>query len=143
MIFIDANVILRALVQPSDAHVSRLSQISGDLLRQADRGEVEITTSDAVLAEVAFVLTGRAHANLPVALAADLIASIVRLRGFRHGAKRSLLRALELWGLRPSIGFVDALTAAYAQTPGMQLATFDEDFATIPGIDRWRPETLG
>lgn len=139
MIFLDANVLLRALVQPDDPQTQRFSQVATELLRRAGLGEVEITTSDAVLAEVAFILTAKAHAKLPVPIATGLLASIVQLRGFRHGEKRSLLRALDIWTNRPRLGFVDALTAAYAQSSGMQLATFDTDFDGLPGIDRWQP----
>jgi predicted nucleic acid-binding protein len=139
VIFLDANMLLRALVQPDTPQTERFSQAAAMLLRQADRGEVEITTSDAVLAEVAFILTARAHANLPVAVAAALIASIVRLRGFRHPEKHKIVSGLEFWTQRPRLGFVDALTAAHAQSPGMRLATFDTDFDPIPGIDRWQP----
>ena len=92
-----------------------------------------------MLAEVAFILTANAHANLPVPIAAGLLASIVQLRGFRHGERRSILSALELWTNRPRLGFADALTAAYAQAPGIRLATFDTNFVGLPGIDRWQP----
>ena len=140
MIFLDANVLLRAFVQPDDLLTQRFSLVATELLRRAGRGEVEITTSDAVLAEVAFILTAKAHANLPVPIAAGLLASIVQLRGFRHGEKRSILGALDLWTNRPSLGFVDALTAAYAQAPVMRLATFDTDCDGLSGIDRWQPD---
>lgn len=66
--------------------------MAAELLRRAGRGEVEITTSDAVLAEVAFILTAKAHANLPVPIAAGFLASFVQLRGFMHGEKLSLER---------------------------------------------------
>ncbi|MGH2616919.1 MAG: PIN domain-containing protein [Thermomicrobiales bacterium] len=143
MIFLDANVLLRTFVQPDSPQTRRFSQIAAELLRQAESGEVEVTTSDAVLAEVAFILTAKAHANLPVPVAAGFIASVVQLRGFHHGEKRTILSALEFWTERPRLGFVDALTAAYAQSPGMQLATFDTDFAGLPGIDRWLPGEAG
>jgi predicted nucleic acid-binding protein len=139
VIFLDANVLLRAFVQPDDPLTQRFSLVATELLRRAGRGDVEITTSDAVLAEVAFILTAKTHANLPVPIAAGFLASFVQLRGFRHGQKRSLLSALDLWTNRPRLGFVDALTAAYAQSPGMRLATFDADFDGLPGIDRWQP----
>ena len=139
MIFLDANVLLRAFVQPDDPRTERFSQVATELLRRAGRGEIEITTSDAVLAEVAFILTAETHANLPGPVAAGFLASIVQLRGFRHGEKRAILAALDFWTNRPSLGFVDALSAAYAQAPGMQLATFDSDFDALPGIDRWQP----
>ena len=139
MIFLDANVLLRAFVQPDDPLTQRFSQVATELLRRASRGEVEITTSDAVLAEVAFILTAKTHSNLPVPIAAGFLASFVQLRGFRHSEKRSILSALDTWTNRPRLGFVDALTAAYAQSPGMLLATFDTDFDGLPGIDRWQP----
>lgn len=139
MILLDANILLRALTRSADPAVQRLSDIAGELLRQLDRAEVEATTSDAVLAEVAFILTARAHYQLPVTEAAALLATIIRLRGFKRRDKRSLLRALELWTAQPSLGFVDALTAALAQRPGVELATFDTDFDHLSGITRWRP----
>jgi predicted nucleic acid-binding protein len=63
VIFLDANILLRALVEPSGSDSRRLNEIASDL----------------------------------------------------------------------------ALTLAYAQAPGMRLATFDTDFDGLPGIDRWQP----
>lgn len=139
MIFLDANILLRTLVEPADSAARRLQGIASALLRQVRRGEIEVTTSDAILAEVAFILTARAHYQLAPSVAADLMSPIVQLRGFRHPDKRAILHALELWASVPRLGFVDALTAAYAQASGMRLATFDDDFDGIPGIDRWQP----
>ena len=96
MIFLDANILLRTLVDPSGPDSRRLNEVAGNLLRQADRGAVEVTTSDAVLAEVAFILTARAHYQLPATVAAGLISPIVQLRGFRHPEKCAILRALEI-----------------------------------------------
>lgn len=39
----------------------------------------------------------------------------------------------------PRLGFVDALGAAYAETHGYALASFDADFDRVPGIERWQP----
>jgi predicted nucleic acid-binding protein len=143
MIFLDANILLRALVDPSGPDSRRLHEVASDLLRQASRGDVEVTTSDAILAEVAFILTARAHYQLPANVAAGLISPIVLLRGFRHPEKREILRALEIWASVPRLGFVDALTLAYARAPGMRLASFDSDFDALPGIDRWQPGEAG
>jgi predicted nucleic acid-binding protein len=139
VILLDANILLRALTTSSDSTVRLHSQIAAGLLRQMDRGEVEATTSDAVLAEVAFILTAKAHYQLPVADAAGKLATIIRLRGFKRRDKRHLLRALDLWTNQPTLGFVDALTATVAQRPGFELATFDSDFDDLPGITRWKP----
>lgn len=137
MIFLDANVLLRTLTDGDDPIVHRWSRQAGALLTHADRGEADLTTSDAVLAEVAFILTAKSHYRLPVSEAAASLAAVVSSRGVKLNDKRSILRALDLWESHPRIGFVDALTAAYAQLPGMQLATFDAHFDGIPDLQRW------
>ena len=137
MIFLDANVVLRSLTDSDDPIVQRWSRQAGALLTHADRGEADLTTSDAVLAEVAFILTAKSHYRLSVSEAAASLAAVVASRGLKLNDKRSILRALDLWESHPRIGFVDALTAAYAQLPGMQLATFDTDFDGIQDISSW------
>lgn len=138
MIFLDANIFLRLLTRSSDPRVQRMHQLAGDLLRQADEAHLEVTTSDAVIAEVAFILTSRAHYNLAVDDAAARIATIVRVRGFKFRDKRVILQALDLWTVHPTLGFVDALTASYARQPGVELATLDRDFDQVSGISRWQ-----
>lgn len=139
MIFLDANVILRALTISDDPQVRRASHAASDLFRLVRLGEAEVTTSDAILAEAAFILTAKSHYHVPAAEAAAKLAGLISLRGFRLPGKGAMLRALELWASAPQLGFVDALTATYARAPGMQLASFDADFDGIPGITRWNP----
>lgn len=139
MIFLDANILLRALIRSTDPATQQMNERAGDLLRQAERGDVEVTTSDAVIAEVAFILTSKAHYQLGVDDAAGRLATIMRLRGVKLRDKRVILRAFDLWSLHPRLGFVDALTASYARLPGIELATFDSDFDNLPDITRWHP----
>jgi hypothetical protein len=94
MIFIDATELFRASVHPHDAQPARFS-LAVELLRQPSRGDIKFTTWDAILAVFAFILATRSPANLSLDHAAALIAPIVRLRGFRHSAKRTLLNALD------------------------------------------------
>ncbi len=139
MIFLDANFFLRALTRSPRPDVQRMNEIASDLMREAERGVAELTSSEAVIAEVAFILTSKAHYNLPVSDAAGRLATLLRLRGVKLREKRLVLHALDLWTTHPKLGFVDALAAAYADQPGMQLATFDTDFDPLPGIARWQP----
>lgn len=139
MIFLDANIFLRALTRSSDPDVQAMNQMAGDLLRRAERGDIDVTTSDAVIAEVAFILTSRSHYQQTVADAAGQLGVTLRLRGVKLRDKRVVLRALDLWTTHPKLGFVDALTASYAQQPDVDLATFDSDFDHLPDITRWHP----
>ena len=138
MIFVDANVFLRALVRPSDEQVQRMHDAAVALFRRAEKGEIELTTSDAVIAEVAFILTSKAHYHLDPDDAAGRLAAMLRLRGLRMPQKRILLRALDLWTTYPALGFVDVLTASYSQQAGIELATFDAHFDRFTDIARWQ-----
>ena len=139
MIVLDANVILRALTVSDEPHVRRANDLASALFRQVGRGEFEVTTSDAVLAEAAFILTARSHYHVPVAEASAKLAALVSLPAFKLPDKQSVVQALDLWTTNPRLGFVDALVAVHAQRPGMQLATFDSHFDGLPGIARWEP----
>lgn len=141
MIFLDANIFLRVLTRSTDPAIQRMNALAGDLLRQADRGQIEVTTSDAVIAEVAFILTSKAHYQLAVDEAAGRLGAILRIRGFKLRDKGIMLGALDLWASHPKLGFVDALTASCAQQPDIELATFDSDFDDLPDIVRWHPVT--
>lgn len=56
MILIDANYLLRAVVRPATVQDESMANDAANLLFLVQRGEAEITTTEAILAEVAFVL---------------------------------------------------------------------------------------
>lgn len=139
MIFVDANFFLRALTD-SDLPVNQTrSTVARDLFRSAERGDVELLTSEAVVAEVAFVLTSKKQYALPPLEASSRIETLLRLRNLRMHDKQAVLDALDLWAKHPSIGYVDALAASYGQQPGVELATFDAHFNRIASVNRWIP----
>lgn len=141
MIFVDANDFLRYLAQPTTERAQREHDAATELFRMAARGEAEITSSDAVIAEVAFVLAAKRHYGLPPEDVSVLLKPVLLLPGFKLPSTRICLRALDLWVTHPRLGFVDALGAAYAEAQGLVLATFDSDFDRLPAISRWTPPT--
>lgn len=116
-----------------------MARQAAELFGRAERGEEEMTTSDAVLAEVAFILNSPRQYDRPPDDIAARPKAILLLRGFRLPQKRIVLRALDIWASYSNLGFVDALTASYAAEPGVELATFDSDFDDLPGITRYLP----
>lgn len=114
MIDLDASSVLRALTRSPDPVIQAMNEQAGELLQRAERGTVALTTADAVIADVAFILTAKAHDQLPVAEVAGRLGALVSLRGMKLRQKRVLLRALDLWAAQPPPSFADALTAAYA-----------------------------
>jgi predicted nucleic acid-binding protein len=141
VIFLDANVFLRAIVQPTTPATQRMAQEAQALFLAVKRGDEEVTTSEVVLHEVVYVLASKAHyGRNPADIAGDL-APILRLRGLKlpRGMKRLYLRALELYVTYPKLGYADAIVAAHVEQRGIPLATFDSDFDPLTFITRWQP----
>lgn len=140
MIFLDANYFLRNIVQPDNPENRARHDLAAAVFAAAARGETEITTSESVLAEVAYVLASPRQYGLSAAEIAARLKPILALRAFKHPHKRRYLRALDIWMSYPRLGFEDALTVAELEETGLPLATFDRDLDDIPGIRRWVPE---
>jgi predicted nucleic acid-binding protein len=141
VIFLDANYFLRYLVEPDSPANQTRHEIAAALFEAIEFGDEEATTSEAALAEVAFILASKRQYNLPPAEIAAYLSPIIRLPGLKlsRGRKGLYLRALEIWSERTRLGFVDALTAATVEHSELRLATFDTDFDVLPNIRRWQP----
>lgn len=141
MTFLDANYFLRYLVAPTSLASQAMHDTAAALFEAVERGEEDATTSEAILAEVTFVLASKHQYGLPAATVAAYLGPIIRLPHLKlpPGQKRRYLRALDLWTAHPKLGFVDALTAATVEQSDLHLATFDADFDALPGIKRREP----
>src|SRR5262249_34915082 len=106
--------------------------------RAAADSKRTITTSEAVVAEVAHVLSSPNIYRMPPSDVATALKPILALPGLLLASKHLYVRALDIWGSRPQMGFVDALTAAYAEQGDGELATFDRHFDGMPGITRYQ-----
>ena len=145
MIFLDANVFLRYLVQAVTPEQRTMAETARSLFEAVHRGEVEVTTTEVVLHEVVYDLASKKHYGLPPADIAAALKLILSLPGFRlpRGEKRLYLRAFDLYVRYPQLGFADAIVAARVTEKGMPLATFDGDFDGLPGVTRWQPPESG
>lgn len=135
MIFLDANVFLRFFVQPGTDEDRRMTQQSRQLFTGALEGRYMLTTSDVIVAEVAFILTSRRHYGVERIEAANKIKSVLLLDGFRFSETATCLRALDLWTTMARLSFPDALAAAYGERYRHQLATFDSRLAALPSVE--------
>jgi predicted nucleic acid-binding protein len=137
--FADANISLRYLSQLMTAIDRRRFAACAALFARVQRGDEEITTSEAILAEVFFVLTSPRQYGLTVADVAARLDPILALRGLKLPGKRSYRRALSLLASHPNLGFEDALIAAKLQQSKMRLLSYDSDLDRVPGITREEP----
>ncbi|MER3438403.1 MAG: hypothetical protein C4346_12920 [Chloroflexota bacterium] len=145
MIFLDANVFLRFLVQATTPEHRAMAQAARSLFEAARRGELEITTTEIALYEVVYVRASKKHFGLPPEEIAKALNILLNISIFRlpRGEKKIYLKALGLYVRHPQLGFADAVVAARVMERGLPLATFDEDFDGLPGVRRWQPAGLG
>jgi predicted nucleic acid-binding protein len=134
MIFVDANVFMRFFVVPGTDQDRVMAAQAAALFERVRAAQVTIIVSEAVVAEVAFILTARARYARPRTDAVGLLKSVLRLDGCRLPAKPICLHALDLWAANSRLSFPDALGAAYSERAGYQLATFDERLKRAPGV---------
>lgn len=141
MIFLDANIFLRYLTEPTTPASERMAEDAQALFQAVRRGEETVTTTEVVLHEVVYILASKAHYHRSMTDVASDLAPILRLRGFKlpRGMKALYLRGLGLASSYPNLGFADALVAAHVERLGISLATFDRDFDALPFVTRWQP----
>lgn len=134
MIYVDANVFLRHLVQPQTPQDVVNSARAKALFDEALHGRATLTSSDATIAEVVFILSHPKHYGYPRLQVAGAVADLLKVPGFRLHAKAVCFRALDLWATEPKLSFPDALGAAYSELEGHELATFDRALARVRGV---------
>jgi len=83
MIFLDANIFLRYLIKPDGPDNLARHDIAAALFEAIELGDESATTSEAVLAEVAYILASKRQYNLPTVEIAAYLAPIIRLPGLR------------------------------------------------------------
>ena len=137
MKFLDTNVILRYLTRDDEAKAEACYQ----LFQRVRLGEEELFTCEAVVTEVAYVLSSpRAPYRLNHHEVRARLLPILTLRGLRLPQKRVYLRALDLYASAPFLDFEDALAVAHMEHRGLtEIVSYDRDFDRVTGLQRIEP----
>ncbi len=137
MRFIDANVFLRFITRDDPVKASACLE----LFQRLRQGREEATTSEAVIAEIVYVLVStRQPYRLARAEVRARLMPLLRLRGLRLQDRGALLRALEVFELYDDLDFEDVLTVAHMEASGIpELLSYDTGFDVIPGLRRIEP----
>lgn len=137
--FLDANVILRYLTKDHAEH----SAAAQEVLQQVADGDLLVTTSETIIAEIVYVLSSRFLYNRSRSEIRRHLSSILRLQGMILPAKQTYEHALELYA-STSLDFEDALSIAHMETLGITtILSFDRDFDRFPSISREEPRAKG
>jgi predicted nucleic acid-binding protein len=134
--FVDANIFLRALTgdDPNKADACEA------LLRRVDSGEEEITTCEAIISEVVYVLSSRGLYGLNHEEIRARFTPLLRLRGLRLQGKHLYLQALDVYAANPYLDFEDALCIAHMEQAGItEIVSYDSDFDRAGMVVRVEP----
>lgn len=135
MRFLDANVILRYLTRDHPDH----SQRAYAFLQRVEAGEIEVTITEAVIAEVVHVLSSKTLYNVSRTDIQDQLVATLTLKGMRLRAKGTYIRALDIYATT-NLDFVDALLVAQVeQTKDAVVVSFDRDYDKTPSVTREEP----
>lgn len=140
MIVVDANLFLRFITRPQPGAAPRLFVTADALFTAVGAGELEYTTSDAIVAEVVWVLTKTYE--FPREAVRRPMRSLLNLPGCRMPTKNLCVEALDAWAVNPKLSFIDALIARMAETGDYELATLDEDLASFTSTRLWHPNAV-
>lgn len=134
MLFIDANIFVRYLTGDDPAKAKRCLA----LFQRTKQNEVTVTTSEAVIAEVVYVLSSKIYGLRRSDIVVRL-RPLLTLPNLKLLYRSVFLRALELY-VRHNVDFEDCLTAAYMERKNItDIYSYDKDFDAISGIKRLEP----
>lgn len=134
--FLDANVFIRFIASDDPAK----SQACLTLFKQIEEDNENVITTEAIIAEVVYVLQSRIY-HLPHNEISDKLSPLIRLRGLQLPLKRAILEALDLYGSTQFLDFADALSLVRMQQLRMnQIYSYDTDFDRFEQIKRIEPQ---
>jgi len=131
--FIDTNVFLRYLTKDDPSKYERCRQ----MFRRALEGEIAISTSAMVIAELIWTLLS--YYKVPKAEVIEKVSVILGTENLFVPDKDVLADALVLYAGK-NIDFIDAYNAVFMKYQGLrEIYSYDEDFETIEDIEREEP----
>jgi predicted nucleic acid-binding protein len=134
LVFLDTNVIVRFLTDDDQSLAARARVI----LERAERGGLTLYLTEAVLVDVAYLLTSKRLYDLPRPAVVASLRRFLTLKGLRVPQRRAYLRALDLWlDSVAGVDFTDALLVAQMERMNVTaIASFDRDFDRFPQVSR-------
>lgn len=136
MRYVDANVVIRYLTQDDPAKGAACTA----LFRRVAAAQEEVTSCEAVIAEIVYVLSSRSLYGLDRTDIHARLTVLLGFRGFRLRQKQVYLRALDLYAANTMLDFEDALCVAHMENEGVaEILTYDHDFDRVPAVKRAEP----
>jgi len=131
--FVDTNIFLRYLTKDDPSKYEKCKGI----FKKAMKGEIAITTSGMVIAELVWTLLS--YYKVPKAEVVEKVTVIVATKSLSIPDKHIVIDALVLYA-RKNIDFIDAYNAVFMRYHGLrEIYSYDEDFELMEDIQRREP----
>jgi len=135
MRFVDTSIFIRHLTRDDPEKAQACYQ----LFLSAQRNEVALTTSEAVIAEVVYVLSSKQLYNLPREQIRALLYPLLTLRGLKLSGREAYLRALDVYA-SSDLDFEDAITVANMERHQLsEIYSYDRHFDQMSSLTRLEP----
>jgi len=131
--FLDTNVLVYNITRSDPEKAERCMQ----LLQRLELGELELATSELVIAEVVWILQGQTE--LTRGQIRDLVLPFAELPSLRVAHKQSWRRIFDFYCDR-NVDFIDAYNAVWMERAGMrEVYSYDHDFDRFDNTERLEP----
>ncbi|MBN1218755.1 MAG: PIN domain-containing protein [Anaerolineae bacterium] len=135
MPFVDTNIFIRYLTKDDPAK----AQACFELFQQAAANQVALTTTEAVITEVVYVLSSQKTYGLARADVRARLYPLLSVSGLRLPHRQTYLRALDLYTLYP-LDFEDAVIVAQMERQKInELYSYDQGFDRVASLTRHEP----
>ncbi len=135
MEFVDTNIFIRYLTNDDP----QKAQACFELFQKARDRAVQLTTSEAVIAEVVYVLSSKEVYHLGRDEIRARLYPLLSVPGLKLPRRKVYLHALDLYA-QYSVDFEDALTVAQMSHAKIQaLYSYDRGFDRVPTLERLEP----
>lgn len=131
---VDTSVFIRVLTKDDPVKFERCLL----LLEQAERGEIRLVTSESVVAEIVYVLSGQIY-RTPRSVISELLRPMLENRGLTLDHKQSVIEALGVYE-ETNLDFEDCLSLAHMHRLGLEAVySYDRHFDRISSVRRLEP----
>ncbi|MGH2557970.1 MAG: PIN domain-containing protein [Thermomicrobiales bacterium] len=133
--FVDSNIFIRLITADDPARMARCL----DLFKRAERGDIQLVTSESIVGEAIYVLSSPVTYRMDREDIATRLRPILELKGLRIDHKRAILLALDRYE-QTRLDFEDCVVVAH--TIRMELNgiySYDRGFDRVSGVQRIEP----
>jgi predicted nucleic acid-binding protein len=135
MHFVDTNIFIRYLTKDDPVKAQACFQ----LFQQAAANQITLTTTEAVITEVVYVLASKRTYNLGRQEIRTRLYPLLSVAGLQLPQRQTYLQALDLYATY-NLDFEDTLIIAHMVRQQMtDLYSYDQDFDRISDIIRHEP----